>query len=205
MMTIRILILLSALIGLQNCMAQEITVGLELVKDHKGDSLLDGMKTWRLYVYTPDSNYRVTAVFGSNEHPLEINSSKPFWQHQMGDAVASQVNARMAAEVRGLVYDSWVTVGMENNKSKGNLYFLESPQQPWTVEFEDGRNMEISDSIGGSWFALPDQPNTQARGSRVLIGQFTTAGKISGRINCQIRTGQEGSLGENYFDLEIRR
>jgi len=51
----------------------------------------------------------------------------------------------------------------------------------WT-EFEGGADIATSN---GSWFATPDDAQVFEIDGRVLIGQFTTTGDVSGIINIQ--------------------
>lgn len=143
---------------------------------------------YRLWIVLPDSAESLSAIFGSDETILEIKTSTTFWQNDYCGFLASSSNAGLLQLHPEMHYDSWVTIGIENSKSSGSMYFLESPGQPWAVNFEAGQALTMSDSIGGSWFALPGQPNTLPREGKVLIGQFTTEGAFEGVVNCQYLT-----------------
>ena len=59
-------------------------------------------------------------------------------------------------------------------------------------DFEEGMNVVIDDSIGGALFVLNEEGMTNILSGgdqRILIGQFTTSGEMSGVINVQMFTG----------------
>jgi hypothetical protein len=141
---------------------------------------------YRVWLIMPDSLEATIAVFGSNEYPLEINSTESFWQSGYGEFLGSNINSGLMQVHPELAFDSWVTLGMQHNRTAGTMYFLESPDQAWTTAFEDGEALIINDRVGGSWFSLPGQANTIPTDGRILIGQFTTEGKIEVKINCQL-------------------
>jgi hypothetical protein len=171
-------------------MAQEAKLELEKVEISE-DAIraapeLKKATCYRVWLIVPDSLEAMIAVFGSNEYPLEINSTESFWQSGYGEFLGSNINAGLMQVHPELAFDSWVTLGMQHNRTAGTMYFLESPEQAWTTAFEDGEALLINDRVGGSWFSLPGQANTIPTDGRILIGQFTTQGKIEVKINCQL-------------------
>jgi hypothetical protein len=171
------------------CHTQEAKLEIEKIEISK-DAIgaapdLKNSTTYRVWLIVPDSLEAMIAVFGSNEYPLEIISNEPFWQCSYGEFLGSNINSGLMQVHPELAFDSWVTVGMQHNRTAGTMYFLESPDQAWTTGFEDGKSLLINDRVGGSWFSLPGQTNTLPVDGRILIGQFTTQGKIEVKINCQ--------------------
>jgi hypothetical protein len=183
--------LLFLLVATSSANAQETRLVLEEIKISeeavKAEPELSKATCYRVWLMLPDSAESLLAVFGSGEFPLEIKSSEPFWQSAYGDFMGSNINSGMMQIHPELSYDSWVTVGMQHNRSAGTMYFLESPDQPWTSSFENGESLVINDRVGASWFSLPGQENTVKLDGRVLIGQFTTKGKLDLLINCQLK------------------
>ena len=58
---------------------------------------------------------------------------------------------------------------------------------PWIADFEAGGNISTSNAAGGGWFMFPGYTNAIAGDdNRVLIGQFTTDGLMSGGMFVQI-------------------
>lgn len=163
---------------------EEVPISEEAIK---AEPELKKTTCYRVWLVLPDSVESLLAIFGSSEYPLEIKSTERFWQCSYGDFMGSNINSGLMQVHPQLIYDSWITIGMMHNRSAGNMYFLESPEQAWTTAFEDGEALVINDRVGGSWFSLPGQQNVLPTEGRVLIGQFTTAGKLELTLNCQMK------------------
>ena len=57
-----------------------------------------------------------------------------------------------------------------------------------------GGNIAIDDPIGGAWYALNGDANGIAGDDlRVLVGQFTTDGDLSGQLYCQVFIEGDGA------------
>ena len=64
---------------------------------------------------------------------------------------------------------------------------VESQDANWISPFEAGGNLTIDGDFGGVWFTLNGATNAVAGDElRVLLGQFTTGGSISGQISLQV-------------------
>ncbi|MDG2311357.1 MAG: hypothetical protein P8L64_03100, partial [Flavobacteriales bacterium] len=79
-------------------------------------------------------------------------------------------------------YDSWVTIGSEDNYMNALSGFI--------MEFGDfetaGGKIETNN---GAWFVTPDKRQSMAGASkRILLMQLTTEGEINGLINLHGRT-----------------
>jgi len=163
-------------------------VNVEVVAQHTSGELA-GMTTYRVYAVTANANDFVSAVSGDNNYPTQVNSTSGFYQHMFGQAVASDLNANLIAFFPNLAYDSWVTIGLTGPAAPGQVGVStqDSPANNWVDVFEAGGNINISDAIGGAWYILTGASNGIAGDDhKVLLGQFTTAGTLSGQLYVQV-------------------
>ena len=153
--------------------------------------------TYRVYAQLPSSNYSLQVVYGDAAHPLRIESSAPFFQSPYGAFSAAGVSAAAEQVDATVRFDSWVTVGYENNESN-DMWDL-------GVDFTsfDQGNAIIADN--GGWFLIPTDekcaPNAQGL---VLIGQFTSAGEISGKLNLQGKTDEGKTWRQHGLTFNTR-
>ena len=163
-------------------------VNVEVVAQHTSGELA-GMTTYRVYAVTANANDFVSAVSGDNSFPTQVNSTSGFYQHMFGQAVASDLNTNLIAFFPNLAYDSWVTIGLTGPAAPGQIGIStqDSPANNWVDVFEAGGDINISDPIGGAWYILTGASNGIAGDDhKVLLGQFTTAGTLSGQMYVQV-------------------
>lgn len=154
------------------------------------------LTTYRFYVNMVNPTDRMSAVFGNNETPLEINApagafNSPFnasWN-------ASGINPAFLATVPDLASDTYATIGLDGPASTSGM---DGASDPSVAEDEnqlitpffltpDATSLLSNTVTGASYFIL----NTASNGlpdddMRVLILQVTTAGGISGTMNVQV-------------------
>jgi MYXO-CTERM domain-containing protein len=130
--------------------------------------------TYRVYVDV-ETGDQLNAVFGDTVDPLLVSSTTGFYQNQFGSY--KPPSAALFGFFPSLEYDSFVTIGLLTDAGNSMLDI----GIDWGV-FEGGADIETSN---GSWFATPADAQVFEVGGRVLIGQFTTTGEISGFINIQ--------------------
>ena len=132
----------------------------------------------------------------------------PSW----GAGVPNGINSILFSVYPDLAYDSWVTIGIEGvpdaGQGEANVGTVQSTDNPWFTNFDPGGgqpggNVAINDEVGGAWYVLNGDANgvPDAEG-RVLLGQFTTTGFLSG--NMQVQVFPDGD-GDNFvlFDGTI--
>jgi hypothetical protein len=151
---------------------------------------LAGMTTYRLYLYTPNTDDLVVSCSGDDDNPLYIMStSEPAWfQHEVPTTpFATDINPKFISIWPELAYDSWLTIGAEDN-TPPTAAIISVPPNGAFEEFEMGENIEVNDELGAAWFVLPTAGDQAVSGEdlRVLVAQLTTAGEISGQIQCQV-------------------
>jgi hypothetical protein len=138
-------------------------------------------KTFRIYAVMQSEGDVIDAVFGEEGKPLTISSTAPFYQHPKGSGLASEVQRFDIQNDAALAYDSWVTIGLEDNYMNSLTGFL-----IYLTEFEAGNALTTSN---GAWFVTPDKRQALApEDKRILLGQFTTSGVVTGVLNIHGRT-----------------
>jgi hypothetical protein len=135
-------------------------------------------RTWRVYAEMTNAGDQLFVVFGDSIHKIEIASTKPFFQATAGSALAKDINRKEASENELLRFDSWITIGAEdnydNNTSTLNL----------NLESFEKMGGKIDSGKEGAWFCIPT--NKQAYSGedrRILLMQLTTEGQISGKLS----------------------
>ena len=177
------LLLHTVLIASFSTSAMSEYVGLSFEYEDAGNDLW----TMRLYADFTSSTDQLTAVFADAQSSLYIRSENGLYQNPFGGPTSVSINPALYDVFPSLKYDSWVTIGSEDQVDNAMLV----TGIDWT-EFENGGDIEFDN---GTWFATKDDGQTVAGNDlRVLIGQFTTYGsdsQIYGSINL---LGQQGDL-----------
>jgi hypothetical protein len=146
--------------------------------DNKG--LVPG-KTYRIYAQMEAEGDVVDAIFGDGDDYLEVKSTAPFFQHERGANAANELQRSDVQSIEGLPYDSWVTIGYEDNYMNALTAFLMD-----FSEFEGGGRLYTDN---GAWFVTPDMRQAAAGpDGKLLLMQLTTEGDIFCHINLHGRT-----------------
>ena len=134
--------------------------------------------TFRVYAELPSTQHSLHAVFADDSDGLTIQSTGEFYNHPYGNYSTLDINAEIVAAQPQLGFDSWVTIGAENN-ANNNL---------WTAgvdfsNFEQGGDITVMD---GAWFVVPTDVRAFPNSSNmILLAQLTTDGTASGILNFQ--------------------
>lgn len=190
--TLRLSMAVSAILCTHICSAQFKSIQVEQVDNA---AAVPG-RTYRFYVVLANDSDQVHMVYGDVAHPLEIQSTKPFYQSPEGAAFSNQISRKRATENPQVRFDSWLTIGGLDNYDNETTNFLIK-----TDEFEtSGGPIRTSD---GAWFCIPGKTQTYAGvDRRVLIAQLTTEGVITGKLSIMGRTAR-GEVFHTY-DVELR-
>ena len=138
-------------------------------------------RTYRVFAQMEAEGDVIDAIFGDGEDYLEVSSTAPFFQHDRGGNSANELQRSDVQSVEGLKFDSWVTIGFDDNYMNALTAFLMD-----FSEFEKGGRLYTDN---GAWFVTPDMRQAAAGpDGRLLIMQLTTEGEVSGRINLHGRT-----------------
>jgi len=164
-----------------------------------GDSDLTGFVTYRIYALCENADDFVSAVAGDDVNPTFIHSTTNFFQHEAGGALGQSTNPLVFPFIPDAAYDSWVTIGLEEAASSENgesgVSVLEG-NEPWVEPFESGQSLMLSDDLGGVWYILNGASNGVAGDDmKVLLGQFTTDGNLTGQLYVQFFENGDGING----------
>jgi len=163
---------------------------VQLGYDVVGQNTVGGMTTYRVWVELADPTEQLVAVYGFDSVPLTINTTTEFYQNPLGGALAVDYNPAVLPVDPLLEFDSWLTVGGEDNTADVSTIGLDF------AAFEGSGGAVVADNVnGGSVFIYPDLEPTafpDADG-HVLIAQLTTDGEVHLTVNLQTRTAD----GEN--------
>ncbi len=188
--------------------AQEVTentsfteLSYELVQENSSSA---GFHTYRVYANLTDPGEAVQALFANSTGDLgssmQVIPTGSFYQHPFGTLLATGVNPALLLAFPALGYDSWFTIDYDTAIDNETSVVGSMNWNLAGVNFENGGSFDVvDDPIGGSFFTtsltfvqgLPD-----ALG-RVLIGQFTTDGFVTLKLNVQTRivsTEETGSV-----------
>ena len=169
-----------------------------------------GQTTYRLYLEMQNESDFLSCISGEADNPMMIYStSTPTWYNDevLGEEVGAWVNPTVLPFFPELNYDSWLTIGgataddeVEVNVAAGEINLLD--------EFGSGENVLIDDATGTALFTLlPCDPADLAscdfthaafagEDLRVLIGQITTAGELTGQVQVQVFV--EGDANQEF-------
>jgi hypothetical protein len=135
-------------------------------------------RTWRIYAEMTNVGDQLFVVFGDTLHTIEIGSTKPFYQAPNGSALAKDINRKQAADIPSLRYDSWITIGAEDNYDN-NTSILNLNLD----DFEKNGGV-INSGKEGAWFCIPTQKQAYCGDDkRILLMQLTSEGRISGKLS----------------------
>jgi hypothetical protein len=167
-----------------SCTDEEPGSFTELTYELVGYNTVGTMDTYRVYANFTDPGDQLVAVFGHDEANLSITSETGFYQDALGGPTPALINPDLFDAFPDLAYDTWITVGGEDNSAAVNQIGIDFS------DFEAGNSLIINDFTGGSVFIYPglEPAAFPDADGRVLVGQFTTDGEVDLLINLQYRT-----------------
>jgi len=124
------------------------------------------------------------AVYGLQDTALTITTTGSFYQDPLGGPLSTTINPILYPSFPNLPYDSWVTIGTEDNTGSVDYIGVDF------IPFEAGGDLVVDNAVGGTWYILPNlEPAAfpDADG-KVLLGQFTTDGVVDLTLNIQYRS-----------------
>jgi MYXO-CTERM domain-containing protein len=127
-----------------------------------------------------DAGDQLNAVYGDDSYALTISSDGGFYQTPVwGVDTTFALNPNLILAFPSLAYDSWVTIGLEDNVGNHMMNI--------GIDFTDFNSGGSLWTDNGSWFATPDDDQVMEVNGSVLIGQFTVASgdHVFGTINMQ--------------------
>ena len=171
----------------------EYWIGLEEYAVHT-DGDLAGMTTYRMYLNMLHPDDFLSACSGSEENPwiLESTSSPAWYNHpSASELFATAINPAFFTAFPELEYDSWLSLGAEDAAEGMDISNVADPAYNAFTDFEAGDNIHSDTQIGNLWFTLfpgigSESSAFAGEDLKVLIGQITTSGTLSGTLYVQI-------------------
>jgi len=123
--------------------------------DITANDAVDGDANWTVRIYTVmDDGDRLDAVAGDVTNNKTLTTTGSFYQNAFGGPTSADINPALYGAFPSLVFDSWVTIGLEDNV--GNA--LSNIGIDWT-NFESGGDLSTDN---GTWFVTPKDPQGEA-------------------------------------------
>lgn len=148
------------------------------------NSVGEGVNTWQVFAMFSNPGVDLLSVYGTAASPIDLNTSTTWYQNGNGSSTAGGINPLLFSGFPLLQYDSWITIGSQNN-SEGNVTTVGLDLST----FEEGGDLVSDDTAGGSWLAIPGEVTGTSpdENGRVLIAQLTTEGTVVFDCNIQYR------------------
>ncbi|MDG1158530.1 MAG: T9SS type A sorting domain-containing protein [Flavobacteriales bacterium] len=156
-------------------------------------------RTWRVYACQSDADWELQAMVGldylTENYPLNLNTTTSFYQNIFGSANGLRdENPFFLGFSPQLAFDSWLTIGPNPRALNDAEIFITSGANQLTNIFEAQKSScSINDIVGTviSSLVIPavgvSPPGIPDANARVLFGQFTSDGIVSGNISFQYR------------------
>ena len=155
-------------------------LGLVPVVEHT-EGELAGMTTYRLYLYTLGENDFLVSCSGDDANPLYLTStSEPAWfQHSLATtSLATDVNPAFFEAFPEFAFDSWLTIGAEDNTAAADVIELADPDYNAFDIFESGQNVAVESAVGNAWFVIPTPVNEEAFSGEEMRVLVAAAGSV---------------------------
>lgn len=165
----------------------------------------DGATTYRIYAELTDATDALTAVFATEDHPVELGTTEEdaLWNSTAGGVTGPNLNAALFGAFPESEYDSMVTIGRESSAAVGGgVTYVSSVPGP-TVFDESFGDVEWAPNLNvgdGVWFSVVTEVNTYGQGDdlKVLLAQITTTAELDFKLNIQVMDGGIGGILQQY-------
>ena len=143
-----------------------------------------------------DAGNQLNAVYGDADNALPISNSGMFYQSAFGGPTVAGMNPAFFPIFPSMVYDSFVTIGLETNVGNAMLDIGVD-----FADFEAGGDIWTDN---GSWFATPDDLQVYEVGGQVLFAQLTVAAgdTITGTVNMQGKNADGSNWTATAVDFD---
>lgn len=185
----------------QSVVAQQSVAPYSLEWEVVSTEGIPGMTTARLYAKLVNPTDYLTSVSGWDQMDGRIETTTSFYQDPDGWVTPNNNNPLLFDLLPTLRYDSWVTIGIDVAPSgvDGEIPIGVFPPESgyWVSDFEEGNDLVMD--VDGAWFVTLGSTNgTAGEDLRVLVGQFTTDGVVTGTLNLQVFS--EGVSSDDFMD-----
>ena len=180
--------------------AQNYTMSIEISAEHAGmvgEVDLTGHTTYQFFIETVDPGDKVISVFGNTNNPTNIFAPAGYFNSIYASGpTAAGISLEGLAVYPSLYFDSYVTIGIENEPNLGSgetfISIEEDLSQQWASNLffpsaTSGESIIINSDNGGSWSVESDAANAvSGENQKVLIAQFTSADCLNGTLHALI-------------------
>ena len=146
--------------------------------------------TYRVYVNFDAVDDELIAIYGTvgeaQNAPLSVLTTTTFYQEPVASVnYAQDLNPAFIGFFPNLAYDSWFTIGSEDNTGTGGLSSV--GMTDYLIDFNTGSGFTVDTFTGASWFVIPGASADAIAGddNRVLVAQLTSDGIITVVLNAQ--------------------
>ena len=162
---------------------------------------IPGMATARLHLKLVNPTDYLTSISGWDGMDGRVETTTSFYQDEDGWATPNNNNPLLFDLLPSLRFDSWVTIGIDvaPDGAAGEIPVGVFPPGTgsWVEDFEEGNDLVMDED--GAWFVTLGSTNgTAGENLKVMVGQFTTDGVISGQLNVQVFS--EGVSSADFMD-----
>lgn len=160
----------------------------------------EGTTTYRVYANMLNPTDEIIALFGIECSPLEISTSTAFYNASIGSVLGSDVNPSLFGIFPEIEADSWLTLGIDNLNTDGasQIGYISSIGNPFDDSFsvENGVPLLVED---GAVYINPEVAVTGiGPQNSILLGQFTTDGTLTFKLNLQVFIEGDNEQAINY-------
>lgn len=189
------------ILGGQAVLAQQSSAPYTFEWEVVATDAIPGMTTVRLYAKLVHPTDYLTSVSGWADMEGRIETTTSFYQDPDGWVTPSNNNPLLFGILPSLEFDSWVTIGIASapDGAAGEIPIGVFPPESgfWVEDFEAGGDLVMD--VDGAWFVtLGSENGVAGEDLRVLVGQFTTDGVITGVLNLQVFS--EGQASNDFMD-----
>ncbi|MFK7756689.1 MAG: T9SS type A sorting domain-containing protein [Flavobacteriales bacterium] len=153
---------------------------------------LAGYTTYRIYAELDDPQFRITSMTGTESCPLEVTTCTEFFRGNFhSNALLGSIINPEFLVLPEEQFSSGLTIGVLNSdeaSASNEVIVIINPDDPWDTSLIDGENLIIGTGSNGGGIAVLGTEGGYGSGvnNSVLLGQFTTTGDLSFKLNLTI-------------------
>jgi hypothetical protein len=192
------------------CLYGDYLIEIERHYAHDGtvQDYPEGFHTYRIYVVGDDPLDLLQSVYCDQNTTspgyITTDGSGEFWNNLSAGITAQELNPVLFETQPAAVYDSFITIGMENSLDNG--FFLADAGIPnnafdWSL-LDGNQDLEMESGI---WITIPDFDNGfLGNDQKVLIAQITTSAALTGRLSFNIKPAIDPTVAYSFVDVDFR-
>ena len=103
---------------------------------------LTGYSCYRAYITMENEDDFLSSISGDATNPTLVTTTTDFFQNIFGFVVPNGINSFLFGIYPDLLYDSWVSIGLESSPDllagEANISTVQSGENPWFTNFDPG-------------------------------------------------------------------